>query len=131
LPGPIETNQEGHSSFGFGRRICVGKHLANDSLFIRTARILWAATLECAKDENGKDIIPDTDAFVEAGVIMWVLRPAERFETSVTSYIAALLRTIAGFRRVSPKWGLFLRRRRRALKVKRFRLFSQEGRCTS
>jgi len=24
-PGPIETNQEGHSSFGFGRRICVGK----------------------------------------------------------------------------------------------------------
>jgi hypothetical protein len=51
----------------------VGKHLANDSLFIHTARILWAATLECVKDENGKDIVPDTDAFVEAGAIMWVL----------------------------------------------------------
>jgi hypothetical protein len=77
-------------------------------------------TLECAKDENGKDIVPDTDAFVEAGIIMWVLGPAERFETSVTCYIAALLRTIAALRRVSPKWGLFLRRRSRVLKVKGF-----------
>jgi cytochrome P450 len=70
LPGPIETNREGHSSFGFGRRICVGRHFANDSLFIHTARILWAATLECVKDEHGKDVVPDTNPCVEAGVIM-------------------------------------------------------------
>lgn len=70
LPGPIETNQEGHSSFGFGRRICVGKYLANDSLFIRTARVLWATTLECMQDENGKDVVPDTNGFVDTGVIM-------------------------------------------------------------
>jgi len=69
-PGPIETNQEGHVSFGFGRRICVGKHLANDSLFIHTARILWTANLECVKDENGRDVLPDIDGFIDTGLIM-------------------------------------------------------------
>ena len=69
LPGPKETNQEGHVSYGFGRRVCVGKHLANDSLFIHTARILWAATIQCARDENGKERRPDTSAFVEVGII--------------------------------------------------------------
>ena len=34
IPGPIETRDEGHSSYGFGRRACVGKHVANESLFI-------------------------------------------------------------------------------------------------
>ena len=63
LPGPKETNQEGHVSFGFGRRICVGKHLANDSLFIHTARILWATSIKCARDENGEELPPDTSPF--------------------------------------------------------------------
>jgi cytochrome P450 len=67
LPGPKETNQEGHVTFGFGRRACVGKHLANDSLFIDTARILWAATLQCARDENGKELPPDTSPFEKEG----------------------------------------------------------------
>jgi cytochrome P450 len=70
IPGPAETNKEGHVSFGFGRRICVGKHLANESLFIHTARILWAATLEYANDGNGNDIIRDTNAFVDDGPVM-------------------------------------------------------------
>ena len=69
LPGPKETNQEGHVSYGFGRRVCVGKHLANESLFIRTAMILWATTLKCARDENGKELQPDTSAFVDLGII--------------------------------------------------------------
>ncbi|KAH9994275.1 cytochrome P450 [Russula vinacea] len=59
LPGPKETNREGHVSFGFGRRVCVGRHLVNDSLFIHTARILWAATL----------MPPDTSAVVNVGII--------------------------------------------------------------
>ncbi|KAF8484455.1 cytochrome P450 [Russula ochroleuca] len=65
---PKETNKEGHVSFGFGRRICVGKNLANDSLFIYTARVLWAANLGCARDENGKERPPDTSAFVDGGI---------------------------------------------------------------
>jgi cytochrome P450 len=70
LPGPIETNREGHVSFGFGQRICVGKHLANDSLFIATARILWATTLECMRDEDGKELLPDVNAFEDRGIVM-------------------------------------------------------------
>jgi cytochrome P450 len=73
LPGPRETNGEGHVAFGFGRRVCVGKHLANDSLFIMTARMLWAATLKCARDENGKELPPDPNAFVDKGIITFVL----------------------------------------------------------
>jgi len=70
LSGPAKTIQAGHVSFGFGRRICVGKHLANDTLFINIARILWAARLEGVRDENGKEIPLDTDSFVDTGIIV-------------------------------------------------------------
>jgi cytochrome P450 len=70
LPGPVETNQAGHAGFGFGRRICVGKDLANDSLFMSTVRILWAAKLERARDENGKEVSLDTDTIVDAGMVL-------------------------------------------------------------
>ena len=70
LPGPVETNQAGHAGFGFGRRICVGKDLANDTLFINTARILWAAKLERARDENGKEVPLDTETLVDAGMVL-------------------------------------------------------------
>ncbi|KDQ65052.1 hypothetical protein JAAARDRAFT_146391, partial [Jaapia argillacea MUCL 33604] len=32
-------------NFGFGRRVCVGQHVANRSLFINTALLLWAFTI--------------------------------------------------------------------------------------
>jgi cytochrome P450 len=70
LPGPIETNRAGHVGFGFGRRICVGKELANDSLFINTARMLWAAKLERARDESGKEVPLDIETMVDAGVVL-------------------------------------------------------------
>jgi hypothetical protein len=34
--------QRDHFHYGFGRRLCQGIHLAEDSLFIATSRILWA-----------------------------------------------------------------------------------------
>ncbi|KAI0276739.1 cytochrome P450 [Russula aff. rugulosa BPL654] len=69
LPGPVETYQAGHVSFGFGRRICVGKDLATESLFINTVRILWAATLERRRDENGKEVPLDVENVVDAGIV--------------------------------------------------------------
>ena len=33
-PGPPDTQDEGHVVYGFGRRICVGRHVANDTMFI-------------------------------------------------------------------------------------------------
>ncbi|KAF8478443.1 cytochrome P450 [Russula ochroleuca] len=69
IPGPVETRDDGHSTYGFGRRACVGKHAANDSLFINIATVLWAARLECARDENGKEIPPDTETTVDLGTV--------------------------------------------------------------
>ncbi|KAH9960118.1 cytochrome P450 [Russula dissimulans] len=68
LAGPLETNQAGHVSFGFGRRICVGKDLALDTLFINMARILWVATLERVRDENGRHVPLDTETLVFVAV---------------------------------------------------------------
>ena len=70
IPGPVETRDDGHSTYGFGRRACVGKHAANDSLFIDIATVLWAARLEPTRDENGKEIPPDTYTPVDSGMIV-------------------------------------------------------------
>jgi len=58
IPGPVtvETHDDGHCAYGFGRRACVGKHLANETLFISMATVLWAMKLECPRDENGKEV---------------------------------------------------------------------------
>ena len=69
IPGPSETHQDGHSTYGFGRRICVGKHVANDSLFINIATVLWAVQFEHACDENGKEIPLDFETPPEPGVV--------------------------------------------------------------
>ena len=51
--------------FGFGRRICVGMHLARNSLFIAVARILWAFDILPARDARGAEILPDRWAFTD------------------------------------------------------------------
>ncbi|GLB38520.1 putative cytochrome p450 [Lyophyllum shimeji] len=45
--------------FGFGRRACPGRHLANDSLWIAMATILSTVHISREVAENGKEIIPD------------------------------------------------------------------------
>jgi cytochrome P450 len=70
ISGSVKTVQAGagHVTFGFGRRVCVGRHLANDTLFINTVRILWAANLESVQDENGKEVELDTSMLVNSGL---------------------------------------------------------------
>lgn len=38
------------TGFGFGRRICTGRHIATSQLFIQMARLLWAFDFEAAVD---------------------------------------------------------------------------------
>lgn len=45
--------------FGFGRRICPGKTLADATLFITIAQSLAALSIKKAVDENGQEIEPD------------------------------------------------------------------------
>jgi len=41
-------------------RICVGRFMANNSLFLNIATVLWAANISARKDEGGNPILPDT-----------------------------------------------------------------------
>ncbi|KAI1792390.1 cytochrome P450 [Ganoderma leucocontextum] len=45
--------------FGFGRRICVGMHLAKNSLFISISRILWAFDILPITGADERPILPD------------------------------------------------------------------------
>ena len=47
------------ASFGYGRRMCTGQHVAMSSLFINIARVVWAFDIEPAVDANGKPILAD------------------------------------------------------------------------
>ncbi|KAJ7249131.1 cytochrome P450 [Mycena haematopus] len=60
LPKP-EGKGEPHfaSVYGFGRRICSGHHLADQSLWIAIASILTSCTITNAYDEHGNVIVPD------------------------------------------------------------------------
>ncbi|KAF5366891.1 hypothetical protein D9757_011389 [Collybiopsis confluens] len=47
-------NNDGHNAYGFGRRKCVGRHVADNSLFIGMSLILWALHIEPVKDYKPK-----------------------------------------------------------------------------
>jgi cytochrome P450 len=51
-----DGTQRDHLTYGGGRRICAGIHLAEKSLFINVARILWGFDIELAKDEKDRSI---------------------------------------------------------------------------
>ncbi|ESK86760.1 hypothetical protein Moror_15178 [Moniliophthora roreri MCA 2997] len=64
--------------FGFGRRICPGRHLASESLWAGMASVLAAFDITKAKDEAGNEI--EIDAAYSDGVIS---HPGE-FRCSIT-----------------------------------------------
>ncbi|CRL22191.1 Cytochrome P450 [Penicillium camemberti] len=55
----IENPKLEHSPFGFGRRICPGRHLGWNSIFILMARLMWAYDITHAyRDGKRVDIDP-------------------------------------------------------------------------
>lgn len=109
VTGPPEARDDGHSTYGFGRRACPGKHVANDSLFIFVATVLWASTFERAHDRDGKETPLDTNSFVYNGVVWYAIvifvtrrapfdlhAAADQFHTSATLNL--------GFPRRSQFW---------------------------
>ncbi|KAJ7112782.1 cytochrome P450 [Mycena crocata] len=85
-PALADTKDEGHAAYGFGRRICVGRHVGNNSLFIDMAYILWALTIAPCKDGNGIPIMPNTEGYVNDGL---VLRPLP-FQCSIKPRFASV-----------------------------------------
>ncbi|KJA22841.1 hypothetical protein HYPSUDRAFT_66808 [Hypholoma sublateritium FD-334 SS-4] len=55
-------------TYGFGRRICVGKHLASTSMWLTIASILATFTFSKAKDQDGNEIEIKGD-FYDSGII--------------------------------------------------------------
>ncbi|EJD42940.1 putative CyP450 monooxygenase [Auricularia subglabra TFB-10046 SS5] len=45
--------------FGFGRRICPGRHFADDAMWLTVATVLACFNIAPAKDDAGYEIIPD------------------------------------------------------------------------
>ncbi|KAE9389979.1 cytochrome P450 [Gymnopus androsaceus JB14] len=67
IPG---TYGQGRVLYGFGRRMCMGMHVANQALFIDMATILWAADINPTKDDKGNLILPSKDACVNEGIVV-------------------------------------------------------------
>jgi cytochrome P450 len=49
-------------AFGFGRRICPGVHIAEQSLFAMVATVLHTLSVGRSKDVDGNEIVPQPDA---------------------------------------------------------------------
>ncbi|KAA1470685.1 cytochrome P450 [Dentipellis sp. KUC8613] len=79
-PGPVDTKEEGHVTYGFGPRICVGRHFANNTLFINIAMMLWALNIEQGIDDKGHLLPFDLNGCVDYGL---VVRPIP-FECKIT-----------------------------------------------
>ncbi|CAO1638006.1 unnamed protein product [Sympodiomycopsis kandeliae] len=63
LSPQVVAKEERHHTFGFGRRICPGQHVATRSVQICAAVLAWSFNLTKAKDSDGKIIEPDLLAF--------------------------------------------------------------------
>ncbi|KAJ5103945.1 Cytochrome P450 E-class group I [Penicillium argentinense] len=66
-------------TFGAGRRICPGIHVAERSLFLAFSGILFAFNIEPAIDTEGRHIIPDPDRLTQGFVCM-----PEEFPAKIT-----------------------------------------------
>ncbi|KAH7133926.1 cytochrome P450 [Dactylonectria macrodidyma] len=64
------ASQRDQFTFGAGRRICPGIHVAERSLFLGMSRLLWAFTIEPALNVDGRPILPDPDKLTQGFVCM-------------------------------------------------------------
>ncbi|KAI9452371.1 cytochrome P450 [Lactarius psammicola] len=61
----MESREEGHLSFGFGRRMCPGRHVAEGTLTIDFATLLWAMRFERPEGSRGE---LDVRTLVQSGL---------------------------------------------------------------
>jgi cytochrome P450 len=75
----IRKRSRDYFTFGAGRRICPGMHLAEISLHLAVARLLWSFKISPSLDkETGKPILPDPTKYTQ-GV---VCKP-EKYEATI------------------------------------------------
>ncbi|KAI9147097.1 Cytochrome P450 monooxygenase aneD [Paramyrothecium foliicola] len=57
------------AGFGYGRRLCPGRHFARNLLWISMARIIWAFDIKAGLSENGEPTVVDSVTCID-GVIV-------------------------------------------------------------
>lgn len=62
--------KEGHVTFGFGRRVCLGKHFANKMILVNIVLLLWAADIDGEHGSDGKVVGVDVDGCMDEGVLV-------------------------------------------------------------
>jgi len=50
---------EGHSQFGYGRRICMGVDIVSHELFLVCGALAWAFNLKKKIGEDGREVVPN------------------------------------------------------------------------
>lgn len=70
-----DSSKRAHFTFGGGRRVCPGYHVAQRGLFIATSRLLWAFKFERAIDESGVPIHIEQDAVTDGLIVRPVPYP--------------------------------------------------------
>lgn len=55
--GSLKPSDINSIAFGFGRRICVGRHFADTSLWSVFSKVLYTFNVLRPKDENGAEIV--------------------------------------------------------------------------
>lgn len=72
-----DASKRDNFTFGAGRRICQGIHVAERSLFLGMSRMLWAFNFEPATDDQGRPIVPNPDDLTQGFVCMPVEFPCK------------------------------------------------------
>jgi cytochrome P450 len=85
----IEGRDDGHLSFGFGRRVCPGKYVAEGTLTIDFATLLWAMRFERPEGSKGE---LDVHTLVQSGLVAYVSLRALSMSLLITVQSSCALR---------------------------------------
>ena len=77
-----------HFTYGAGRRVCPGVHVAEKSLYINIVRTLWGFNISKKKGPDGRLVEPDT------GIVRGFLTVPNPFECDITPRSAQYSRVI-------------------------------------
>ena len=69
--GSLKPNDTTHITFGFGRRMCAGRHLADTTVWIAIAKVLAVFKVLRPLDENGVEIAVEPK--FSSGIGVWVI----------------------------------------------------------
>jgi len=92
-----------HYTYGAGRRICAGIHLAERTQWRMLARLLWAFRIEHAVDAEGNRNEIDTEAYEEK-LITGPKAFRVRFTPRSEAHVRVIEREMEGARGLLRKW---------------------------